>query len=329
MGTMGKGQSIRATKPKQPMTKINTDYIIPPVDRSLILEELNADRFLRKTNKADNLIYCVNHLNSPNVMREIGRLRELTFALAGGGTGQPLDIDEQDTADICYEQLIVFSPEDQEITGGYRYINCAKAVSADKHELSTSHYFHFSDEFVKNYLPYCIELGRSWVNPLYQPATNPRKGLFSLDNLWDGLGAIVLLHPEMKYFFGKVTMYTSYNEQAKRAVLGFMKHYFPDRDNLVKPINPMYTTVEQHEIVKMVDGMDFKEGLKVLQKYCRDRNENIPPLINNYMQLSPTMKSFGTARNPDFGGVEETGILVTVADIEESKKSRHLEGFEL
>mgnify|MGYP000098667868 CR=1 FL=1 len=311
------------------MTKINTDYIFPRVDRSLILKELNADRFLRKTNKAGNLIYCVNHKNSPNVMREIGRLRELTFAMAGGGTGQPLDIDEQDTGDICYEQLIVFSPEDEEITGGYRFIDCAKAISPDKHELSTSHYFNFSKSFIDNYLPYSIELGRSWVNPLYQPAFNPRKGLFALDNLWDGLGAIVLLHPKMKHFFGKVTMYTSYNDNAKRAVLGFMKTYFPDNDNLVTPLNPMYTTVLKHEIVDLVKGQDFKEGLKILQKYCRDNEENIPPLINNYMQLSPTMKSFGTARNPDFGGVEETGILITVDDIEESKKSRHLDGFKL
>jgi len=313
----------------QLMNKINTDYIIPRVDRALILNELNAERFLRKTKRADNLIYSVNHKNAPNVMREIGRLRELAFAMAGGGTGKPFDIDAQDTADICYEQLIVFSPEDQEITGGYRYIDCANAVSKDKHELSTSHYFSFSEQFEKEFLPYTIELGRSWVNPLYQASgAKARKGLFALDNLWDGLGAIVLSHPNMKYFFGKVTMYTSYNENAKRAVLGFMKTYFPDSDNLVTPLNPLYTTVGSHEICTLVKDLNFKAGLKILQKYCRDHSENVPPLINNYMQLSPTMKSFGTAKNLDFGGVEETGILITVADIEESKKNRHIEGFD-
>lgn len=311
------------------MSTINTDYIIPPVNRELLKAELNDDRFLRNTNKGGNKIYCINHKNAPNVMLEIGRLRELTFAKAGGGTGKPFDIDAKDTAETCYEQLIVYSPEDEEITGGYRYIDCAKAVSADKRELSTASYFNFSDEFVTDYLPYAIELGRSWVNPDYQPAVNPRKGLFALDNLWDGLGAIVLLHPQMKYFFGKVTMYSSYNDEAKRGVLAFMQHYFPDNENLVKPIYPIYTTVATHEINKQINDLGFKEGLKVLQKYCRDRNEHIPPLINNYMQLSPTMKSFGTAQNQDFGGVEETGILVTVADIEESKKNRHLEGFSL
>jgi hypothetical protein len=311
------------------MTSNNTDYIIPPIDPDIIEQELNDDRFLRPTNKGGNLIYCINHHNSPNVMREIGRLRELTFATAGGGTGQPIDIDDQDTNETCYEQLIVYSPEDRAITGGYRYIDCRKAVSANKDELSTAHYFQFSDQFSNEYLPYAIELGRSWVNPAYQPANNPRKGLFALDNLWDGLGAIVLLHPHMKYFFGKVTMYSSYQIDAKRAVLGFMQSYFPDHENLVTPLYPMYEDVGNHEIVELTKGLPFKEGLKVLQKYCRERDENIPPLINNYMQLSPTMKSFGTARNMDFGGVEETGILVTVDDIESGKKDRHLEGFVL
>jgi len=306
------------------MSEINLDYIIPPVDRALIKAELNSDRFVRKTNKINNLIYIVNHHNSPNVMREIGRLRELTFALAGGGTGQPIDIDENDTAEICYEQLVVFSPEDNEIMGGYRFIDCAKIADKGVHHLSTSHYFNFSEQFIKEYLPYAIELGRSWINPLFQPSINPRKGLFALDNLWDGLGAIVLLHPHMKYFFGKVTMYSSYDEQAKRAVLGFMNTYFPDKEKLVTPIHPIYTTVGSHEIVGMIKGLDFKEGFKVLQKYCRERNETVPPLISNYMQLSPTMKSFGTAKNPDFGGVEETGILITLEDIYPEKKERHL-----
>lgn len=311
------------------MTNRNTDHIIPPIDRQLIINELTDDKFLRKTNKGGNLIYRVNAKNSPNIMQEIGRLRELTFTLAGGGTGLPVDIDERDKAEVAYQQLIVFSPEDNAITGGYRYIDCSLAQSEDQHELSTSHYFNFSSKFVKEYLPFSIELGRSWVNPDFQPSVNPRKGLFALDNLWDGLGALVLLYPSMKYFFGKVTMYTSYNEEAKRAVLGFMKHYFPDNEKLVTPIHPMYTTVSEHEIVRLVKDLEFKEGLKVLQRYCRDRKENIPPLINNYMQLSTTMKSFGTARNQDFGGVEETGILVTIDDIIESKKNRHLEGFEL
>jgi len=308
------------------MSEKDISHIIQPIDRELLKSELTADKLVRKTNKLDNEVYIINHHNSPNVMQEIGRLRELTFTLAGGGTGQPVDIDSKDTSENCYQQLIVYSPEDEEITGGYRFFDCAKSVDPQQKELSTAHYFNFSEQFVKEYLPYSIELGRSWVNPSFQPSVNPRKGLFALDNLWDGLGGIVVKHPHMKYFFGKVTMYTSFNDEAKRAVLGFMKTFFPDKEGLAWPINPIYERVENHEIVSQVKDLDFKEGLKVLQKYCREREENVPPLINNYMQLSPSMMSFGTAQNQEFGGVEETGILISLADIYDFKKERHLQG---
>ncbi len=309
------------------MSGTDLSYIIPRIDRDLLKAELTPERLVRKTSKLNNEVYILNHHNSPNVMKEIGRLREVTFAMAGGGTGEPVDIDENDTSANCYDQLIVWSPEDENITGGYRFIDCAKALNTWKDDLSTAHYFDYSTQFVKEYLPWSVELGRSWVNPEYQPSMNPRKGLFALDNLWDGLGAIVLLHPKMKYFFGKVTMYTSYNEQAKRAVLGFMKHYFPDPEGLAVPKNPLYTSVVQHEIVQQISGMDFKDGMKVLQKYCRERDENVPPLISNYMQLSPTMRSFGTTKNLEFGGVEETGILIALADIYPGKKERHIVGY--
>jgi len=306
---------------------VSLDYIIPRVDRELIYAELNADRKVRDTNKGGNEVYIINHHNSPNVMKEIGRLREITFAMAGGGTGQEIDIDGKDTSENCYEQLVVWSPEDDEITGGYRFFDCKKAIDSWEKDLSTAHYFNFSDRFIADYLPHSIELGRSWVNPLYQPTVNPRKGLFALDNLWDGLGAIVLAHPQMKYFFGKVTMYSSFNEESKRAVLGFMKSYFPDNDLLVLPKDPIYTTVFMHEIVPLTAGLDFKEGLKALQQYCRERETSVPPLISNYMQLSPAMRSFGTTKNPDFGGVEETGILIPLDDIYDAKKERHIEGY--
>jgi hypothetical protein len=309
-------------------------YILPRVDRALIEKELNKDTFVRTTNKLNNEIYIVNYLNAPNVMKEIGRLRELTFATAGGGTGQPIDIDEYDITDPAYQQLIVWSPEDKEIIGGYRFIDCSTAIKDNDIHLSTTHYFNFSEQFIKNYLPNTIELGRSWVQPAFQPS-NSRKGLFSLDNLWDGLGAIVVNNPHIEYFFGKVTMYEDYDVIAKKAVLAFMNAMFPDKEHLVTPINPVHTDINESEILKLIElpksndpiekQKEFKAALNILQKFVRERGEKIPPLINNYMQLSPSMKSFGTALNPDFGGVEETGILIKIADIYEEKKARHLD----
>jgi hypothetical protein len=298
---------------------------IKPIDREIIKKELSPNTFLRKTRKGGNEIYCVNYHNAPNTIREIGRLRELTFRNAGGGTGLPIDIDDFDTSDNCYQQLIVWSPEDDEIVGGYRFILCNSVLKENAEiELSTSHYFDFSEDFIKNYLPNTIELGRSWVQPNFQPSVNPRKGLFALDNIWDGLGAIVLKHPEIKYFFGKVTMYPSYNTDARNFLLNFMHHYFPDRDQLMKPHTPLIQNFNKSEYDAMLTGLDFKEGFKVLNSFVKDKGEFIPPLVNIYMNLSPSMKTFGTAVNAEFGNVEETGILVTLKDIYEDKKERHM-----
>lgn len=299
--------------------------LIPEVDRKLIKNELTSERFLRTTRKGGNEIYCVNVHNAPNCLREIGRLREITFRQSGGGTGGALDLDEYDLKDPCYQQLIVWSPEDEEIIGGYRYILCKDAMDTTGIHLSTKHYFDFSDEFISKYLPFTIELGRSWVQPNFQPAVNPRKGLFALDNIWDGLGALVIQNPTMKYFFGKVTMYPTFNQEARDFLLHFMHHYFPDNENLMRPFHPLIQKYDAAFIDEQLSELPFKDGFKVLNSFVRSKGENIPPLVNIYMNLSPSMKTFGTAVNPDFGNVEETGILVTIGDIYQEKKERHIQ----
>lgn len=300
--------------------------VIDPVDRSILTAELNRDRFIRKTNKGNNEIYIINHHNSPNVMREIGRVREITFRAAGGGTGLDCDVDSYDLAEKPYEQLIVWNPADQEVVGGYRFICCGNTpvTSAGPSHLATSELFTFSDAFIKNYLPDTIELGRSFVQPQYQPSNENRKGLFSLDNLWDGLGAIVVDHPEIKYFFGKVTMYRHFNAMARDMILHFMQHYFPDPEKLVMPIHPLPVVNDMTAFAAELNGLAYKEGHIVLNHHVRELGENIPPLFNSYMNLSSTMKTFGTALNDHFGDVEETGILVTIADIYDTKKERHI-----
>jgi putative hemolysin len=297
--------------------------IIPTENIKLIEQELNATTFVRNTNKANNEIYIVNYHNAPNTVNEIGRLRELTFSEAGGGTGKEIDIDDFDTSENCYDQLIVYDRDNQIISSGYRFIYGEKVLNGGEIELSTKHYFNFSDKFITDYLPFTIELGRSWVHPDYQ-AGKSRKGLFALDNLWDGLGAIMIKYPNMKYFFGKVTMYTTYNVDARNALLFFMNSYFPDKDKLVTPIYPINMDADLSIIKKLLQDQSFDDGLKLLNSFLKEHNERVPPLINTYMKLSPSMKSFGTAVNPEFGGVEETGILVTTADIYPEKTERHL-----
>ncbi len=299
--------------------------IIPPIDRDLIKSELTKERFVANTNKGNNEIYIVNHQNSPNVLQEIGRLREEAFRSGGGGTGKALDLDSYDLSDRPYQQLLVFSPEDEQIIGGYRFIDCGTATNPETGdiELSTANYFTFSQKFIEDYLPYTIELGRSWVQPMYQPSVNPRKGLFALANIWDGLSNIIDLYPNSKYFFGKVTMYPDYNVEARDLLLFFMNHYFPDKEDLLAPIHPLDSQPDAARLTRTFKGLEFADGFRLLQRMIRDKGESIPPLLNIYMNISSTMKTFGTAVNPDFGHVEETGILVTIADIYEETRARH------
>ena len=304
------------------------EEIIEKIDRSLIRRELNAERFIRKTNNGNNEIFIINNHNSPNVMLEIARLREVTFRAAGGGTGKSMDIDEFDTQEKPYEQLLVWNPSDQEIVGAYRYILCKNAIHPNGQiHLATTEIFNFSNEFISDYLPFSIELGRSFVQPEYQPSEKFRKGLFSLDNLWDGLGALILDNPDMKYFFGKVTMYTHFNLEARDKILAFMRHYFPDSKRLVTAVHPVDYNTDVSQFIKDLNGLDYKEGHALLNKLVRSLGENIPPLINSYMNLSQTMKTFETSVNPYFGEVEETGIMVKIEDIYPSKKERHLESY--
>ncbi len=300
--------------------------IIQEIERELLIAELTKEKFLRTTNNGNNEIYVITHHDSPNTMLEIGRLREVSFRMAGGGTGKPADIDDYDTATVPYKQLLVWDPVEKEIIGGYRFI-LGEEVDNDeqgKPKLATSGLLEYSEKFIKEYLPYTIELGRSFVQPRYQPSRESRKGLFSLDNLWDGLGALVIDYPHIKYFFGKVTMYNHFNPVARDLILYFMHKFFPDKEKLTWPKEPLPYKTDVSAFENIFTGENFEQNHKILFQKVRELGENIPPLVNSYMVLSPTMKTFGTAWNEEFGGVEETGILIKIADIYKNKTDRHI-----
>ncbi len=304
--------------------------IIRPIDKEVLKSELTPERQLRMTNKSNNEIYIIDAHNAPSVLREIGRLREIVFSEAGGGTGKPLDLDEFDTMENCYKQLIVWNPEAEEIIGGYRYI-LGKDVDVDEKGqpvLATSHMFHFSEKFMRDYMPYTIELGRSFVSLGYQNTSkNGSKSLFALDNLWDGLGALTVIQPDVKYFFGKMTMYPSYIRKGRDMILYFLKKHFEDKDNLVMPMKPLIIEEDPAELDALFCEESFKEDYRILNREVRRLGYNIPPLVNAYMGLSPTMKLFGTAINYGFGDVEETGILIAVDEILDQKRVRHIDSF--
>ena len=301
------------------------EKIISPVDRDLLLAELTQDRFVRKTNNGNNIIYMFSGEECPNLLREVGRLREITFRDAGGGTGLSLDIDEFDTGKRAFRQLIVWNPKEKEIVGGYRVGHGKQLVDeSGKIHSPTEELFTFSEKFIRDYLPHCIELGRSFVSTNYQPQYNLRKGMYSLDNLWDGLGAIVIDNPDVKYLFGKVTMYPHYNSMARDLVLFFMEKFFPDKENLLTPKERLPLNTDREILEGIFQGATYEENYKILVQKVRANHENIPPLVNAYMSLSATMRTFGTSLNRDFGDVEETGIIITIGDIHDIKKDRHI-----
>ncbi len=303
--------------------------IISPVSKELLKSELTRERQLRMTNKSNNEIYVVTAHQAPNVMREIGRLREIAFREAGGGTGKEVDIDEFDTCENCYKQLIVWNPDEEEIIGGYRYLMGTDWELDDQGQpiLATSHMFHFSEKFLRDYMPYTVELGRSFVSLEYQNVQKNTKSIFALDNLWDGLGALTVLFPNLKYFFGKMTMYPSYVRKGRDMILYFLKKHFDDKENLITPMKPLVLESDPDELERLFSGNNFKEDYRILNSEVRKMGYNIPPLVNAYMGLSPTMKLFGTAINYGFGDVEETGILIAVDEILEQKRVRHIDSF--
>ena len=303
--------------------------IIAPVSKELIKSELTPAKKLRDTNKGHNEIFIVNHFDSPNIMREIGRLREEAFRDSGGGSGLSMDIDEFDTMEHPYQQLIVWDPDAEKIIGGYRYLLGTDIKLDEKGQpvLATAHMFHFSEKFIKEYLPFTIELGRSFIAPEYQSRQAGMKALFALDNLWDGLGALAIEKPDMKYFFGKMTMYPEYNREARDLIQHFLFKHFEDKEKLVTPLDPLVIETDKAYMDSVLYADDFNEDYKLLNAEVRKHGVNIPPLVNSYMSLSPTMKMFGGGINHEFSEAEETCILITFDEIHESKKARHIDSF--
>ena len=301
------------------------EEIIAPIPVDILMSELTEDKRLRFTNKSNNEVYVITWQDAPNVLREIGRLREIAFRAAGGGTGKALDLDEFDTMENPYKQLIVWDPEAKAILGGYRYLlgTEARFDEAGQPILATSHMFHFSEKFIRDFLPYTIELGRSWVTLEYQSTRAGAKALFALDNLW----ALTVVMPNVRYLFGKMTMYPSYDRQARDMILYFLKKHFPDPDQLILPMKPLEIEADSDKLAALFSEDEFKADYRILNREVRQRGYDIPPLVNAYMSLSPTMRMFGTAINYGFGDVEETGILIAVDEILDEKRVRHIDSF--
>ena len=297
--------------------------IIPPVDTALLLKELEG-HLLRPTNKADNLIYDITAHECPNVMREIARLREISYRDGGGATGKEMDIDEMDLMAKPYHQLIVWDPDHQQIIGGYRYLICSEAEIHDGQPFITSaHLFHYSERFIREYLPYTIEFGRAFVQPEYQKREMGVKALFALDNIWDGIGAVLYNHPEVQWMIGKVTIYPDYNVSARNLIYDYLNRYHRGEEGLFAPYNALPLPV----IESPFEGTDPQENYHILQRAIREQGTVIPPMFSAYLNLTNDLQFFGNAINDELANVYETGIMVEVRTVYPEKKERYIASY--
>ena len=303
--------------------------IIAPIDRDLLKKELTQDTLLRKTNRAGNELYIVG-AESTYVLREIGRLREIAFRADGGGTGLALDLDKFDTDPAYgYRQLVLWDPEAQEIIGGYRFCICDEALFDREGQpiLTSSHMFEFTKKFIRDYLPYTLELGRSFVSCEYQSSKAGTKSLYALDNLFDGIAAIgVLYKKKIKYFFGKATIYEDYPTPAREMIMCFLKKYFGKHSRLIR-IRQEVKVEKPQRYTRLFKGLEFKEAYRVLKTEILKFGVSIPPLVNTYMNLSPSMIFFGTGINDEFHNVFDSGILVNFQEMYPEKVKRHSDSF--
>ena len=309
--------------------------IIAPVDKELLKQELNDKCFLRDTNHAGNKLYIIDNQTAPNVMREIGRLREIAFRAGGGGTGKESDLDAFDLDPAFrYKQLVLWDPDAECVIGGYRYVLCDE-VMYDRFGqpiMPSSHLFRFTRRFLQNGFLHTIELSRSFIRPEYQSSENGMKSLSALDNLFDGLGGLILLYKgRMEYFFGKMTIYPSFPERGLGMLLYFLRKHFgtweaelQERfDRMVIPKNPVRIKMSR-EFEQIFTADSFPDDYKILKREIQQMGVNIPPLVNTYMNMSPTMKSFGAGVNDEFGDVIEAGILIKFDEMHPDKVRRHL-----
>ena len=294
--------------------------IIPEVETALLERELEG-HLLRPSNKADNLIYDITSHECPNVMREIARLREISYRDGGGATGQEMDIDEMDTMAKPYHQLIVWDPNNKQIIGGYRYLFGHEAEIRDGQPFITSaHLFHYSERFIRDYLPNTIEFGRAFVQPMYQKREMGVKALFALDNIWDGIGAVMHNNPNIRWMIGKVTIYPDYNQTARELIYAYLNRYHKGEEGLFEP----YHRLPIRQIAMPFEGEDKQENYHILQRAVREQGTVIPPMFSAYLNLTNDLQFFGNAINDELANVYETGIMVDLDTVYQEKKERYI-----
>ena len=293
--------------------------IAHPENRRDIKQELKKSELLGSTKDGKKIyLYSSSDKNSI-IVNEIGRLREVAFRKVGEGVNARRDIDKYDR---YYKHIVLWDDEELEIVGSYRIAECASVIEEfGLQALYTTTLFHFNENF-KAYLPSSIELGRSFVQPKYW-------GSRALDYLWQGIGAYLKKHPEIKYLFGPVSMSESYSKIAKDMILHFYDQNFQDSENLVSA-RLAYNLNSQGELAQNLlselSHENYKEDFKILKNALLSVEASVPTLYKQYSELCEEGGVRFCAYNidPDFSNCVDSFIVVEVEKMKESAKKRYI-----
>ena len=249
-------------------------------------------------------------------MREVGRLREVSFRCVGEGTGEKQDIDRYDAH---YRHLILWDEEDLEIVGAYRLAEAWRMSNSEDDQLYSSTLFNYSPA-MQQFFEQGIELGRSFVQPRYW-------GKRSLDYLWYGIGAYLKRHPEVRYMFGPVSLSNSYPQHAKDLLVYFYTLYFPDQDKLGRSFTPYSIKPEAEKAISILfTGEDYKEDFKTLKQQMDFVNCAVPTLYKQYADVCEEggvrFLDFGV--DADFNFCVDGLVLVDMDYLKEKKRNRYL-----
>ena len=291
--------------------------LIEPVSRKLLREELTTDRLVRPTRIGSNEVYIFTALNAPNLMQEVGRLRELTFRVAGAGFGTAVDIDHFDTDEYPCRQLIVWDPVAYEIIGGYRFniFHKFKGKPLRDIPLANKSLYSISKTFTFEYIPYLVELARAFIQPKYQPKFAGRKAAFSLDNIWDGLGALVVKYPFIRYFFGRLTFFSNYDPTVRDLAFYFFAKHLQGNPALLSAKKPFEFPTLLNDLEKVIGGSSIKDDFTKLNQAAKNHGTTIPPLVKSYFNVSGTLRVFEPVFDSYFASSYAAAILVTIADV--------------
>lgn len=291
--------------------------IAHPMSRQEIRSELRKGEQIGTT--SDNKqIYLIEHENAPNIINEIGRLREYSFRKVGEGSGRARDIDAYDR---YYHHLVLWDDEALEIAGAYRIGECGWILSwLGKEGLYMSDLCDMHDSF-DNILEDAIELGRSFVQPKYW-------GSRALDYLWQGIGAYLSHNPQIKYMMGPVSISGSFPKHAQEALVYFYTLYFGSSHTMVKAKSPYrLSDYVQAEFTALFSGEDYNEDFRRLKDYLKSFDVSVPTLYKQYSELCEEggveFMDFGI--DTDFNNCIDGYILVDISKIKEAKRQRYIQ----